>query len=100
MLARRVGTAHRIASRWAVPTLHRSGNAPLGVARGELSLPGLQRRTSTAAQQAAATAAAAGIVTTQAQTTRPATPQRTALSRFSEPTPTIAPVMVCVVLTG
>ena len=47
-----------------------------------------------------ATAAVPGMVRTQAQTTRPATPQRTALSRFSEPTPTIAPVMVCVVLTG
>ena len=44
--------------------------------------------------------AAAGIVSTQAQTIRPATPQRTAEKRCVDPTPTIAPVMVCVVLTG
>ena len=44
--------------------------------------------------------AAAGMVSTQAQTMRPATPQRTADSRRVEPTPTIAPVIVCVVLTG
>ena len=43
---------------------------------------------------------APGMVTIQAQTTRPATPQRTADSRRLEPTPTIAPVMVCVVDTG
>ena len=30
----------------------------------------------------------------------PATPQRTAAARCSEPTPTMAPVMVCVVDTG
>ena len=41
-----------------------------------------------------------GIVNIQAHTIRPATPHRTALNRFSEPTPTIAPVIVCVVLTG
>ena len=44
--------------------------------------------------------AQAGMVRTQAQTTRPAMPHRTALRRFSDPTPTIAPVIVCVVLTG
>src|SRR3954471_18695579 len=44
--------------------------------------------------------AAAGIVRIHAQTIRPAIPQRTADSRFVEPTPTIAPVIVCVVLTG
>src|SRR5512132_648612 len=44
--------------------------------------------------------AAAGMVRTQAQTIRPATPQRTADSRRVEPTPTIAPVMVWVVETG
>ena len=48
----------------------------------------------------AAISAAAGIVRIQAQTIRPATPQRTADSRLIEPTPMIAPVMVCVVLTG
>src|SRR5215472_18778721 len=48
----------------------------------------------------AATAAAAGIVRIQAHTMRPATPQRTAESRPVAPTPTIAPVMVWVVLTG
>ena len=40
------------------------------------------------------------MVTTQAQTMRRATPQRTAESRLTAPTPTIAPVMVWVVLTG
>jgi hypothetical protein len=39
-----------------------------------------------------------GIVSTQAQTIWPATPQRTADSRLVDPTPTIAPVIVCVVL--
>jgi hypothetical protein len=48
----------------------------------------------------AATTAEAGIVSTQAQTIRLATPQRTAERRVVDPTPTIAPVMVCVVLTG
>jgi hypothetical protein len=38
------------------------------------------------------------MVSTQAQTIWPATPHRTAYSRFVEPTPTIAPVIVCVVL--
>ena len=41
-----------------------------------------------------------GIVATQAHTIRLATPQRTAEIRFAAPTPVIAPVMVCVVLTG
>ena len=40
------------------------------------------------------------MVSTQAQTMRPATPQRTAEVLVTEPTPTIAPVMVCVVETG
>ena len=48
----------------------------------------------------AAISAAIGIVSTQAQTIRPATPHFTAESRWVEPTPTIAPVIVCVVLTG
>ena len=43
---------------------------------------------------------AAGIVSTQAQTTRLATSQRTADSRRDVPTPTIEPVIVCVVDTG
>src|SRR6266568_4816306 len=46
------------------------------------------------------TAAEAGIVSTQAHTIRRATPQRTAERRVVAPTPTIAPVIVCVVLTG
>src|SRR5256885_392931 len=41
-----------------------------------------------------------GMVSTQAQTIRPATPQRTAERRRVAPTPTMAPVMVCVVETG
>ena len=43
---------------------------------------------------------AAGLVSTHAHTIRPARPHRTADSRFVAPTPTIAPVIVCVVLTG
>src|SRR6266566_1596382 len=43
---------------------------------------------------------APGIVRTHAQTTRPATPQRTAERRCVVPTPTIAPAIVCVVETG
>ena len=41
-----------------------------------------------------------GIVRTQAHTIWPATPHRTADSRRVAPTPTIAPVMAWVVLTG
>lgn len=48
----------------------------------------------------AAMNAAAGIVRTHAQTMRPATPHFTAEKRFAKPTPTIEPVMVCVVETG
>ena len=36
----------------------------------------------------------------QAQTIEPAVPQRTADARRTDPTPTIAPVIVCVVDTG
>src|SRR6187200_1472698 len=48
----------------------------------------------------AAIAAAAGMVSTHAQTMRPATPHFTAENLLAEPTPTIEPVMVCVVDTG
>src|SRR5258708_38467661 len=48
----------------------------------------------------AATIAEAGMVRIQAQTIRRATPQRTADNRVVAPTPTIAPVIVWVVLTG
>lgn len=41
-----------------------------------------------------------GMVNIQAQIILPATPQRTAFIRFVAPTPTIAPVIVWVVLTG
>ena len=44
--------------------------------------------------------AAAGIVRIHAQTIRPAMPQRTAERRVVAPTPTMAPVIVWVVLTG
>src|SRR3954452_8160383 len=44
--------------------------------------------------------AAMGIVRIHAQTMRPATPHLTAENRLAEPTPTIEPVMVCVVETG
>src|SRR4029453_17323001 len=52
------------------------------------------------AEGTAAMIAAAGMVRIQAQTMRPATPQRTADRRRVAPTPTIAPVMVWVVETG
>ena len=45
-------------------------------------------------------AAETGIVKIHAQIIFPATPQRTAESLLVEPTPTIAPVIVWVVLTG
>src|SRR5919109_5316775 len=49
---------------------------------------------------AAAMSPDAGMVTIHAQRIRPATPQRTADSRCSAPTPMIEPLIVCVVLTG
>src|SRR5438105_9331460 len=48
----------------------------------------------------AANAAAAGIVKTHAQTILPATRHLTADNRVVDPTPAIAPVIVCVVETG
>jgi len=48
----------------------------------------------------AAIVAAAGIVRIQAHTIRPATPHFTADNRRVAPTPTIDPVIVCVVETG
>ena len=53
-----------------------------------------------AAYEIAAMNAAAGIVSTHAQTIRPATPHRTDRARCVAPTPTIDPVIVWVVLTG
>jgi hypothetical protein len=40
------------------------------------------------------------MVSTHAQTIREAKPQRTAETRLDIPTPTMAPVIVCVVETG
>src|SRR6185436_317800 len=51
-------------------------------------------------KETAATNAAAGMVRIQAQTMRPATPHLTADSLRVAPTPTIEPVIVCVVETG
>src|SRR5688572_12195120 len=48
--------------------------------------------------ESAPMSAEAGIVSSQAQTIWPATPQRTAEVRRVDPTPTIAPVIVWVVL--
>src|SRR5438034_875156 len=48
----------------------------------------------------APTNAEEGIVRIHAMIMLPATPHRTPESRFVAPTPMIAPVMVCVVLTG
>ena len=55
---------------------------------------------STIQKETAATKAAAGIVSIQAQTIRPATPHFTADNLRVAPTPTIEPVIVCVVETG
>src|SRR5215510_14622057 len=57
-------------------------------------------RAATMKKHIAAISAEQGTVITQAQTTLLATPQRTAESRRVAPTPMIAPVIVCVVLTG
>src|SRR6185436_12676713 len=54
----------------------------------------------TTQKERAATKAAAGIVNIQAQTILPATPHLTADKRRVAPTPTIEPVIVCVVDTG
>ena len=63
--------------------------------------PTSPRRASRSARYVSADiAAASGIVRIQAQTIRPATPHFTAESRFVAPTPTMAPVIVCVVETG
>ena len=51
-------------------------------------------------QLIAAMKAEAGMVKIHAQTMLPATPQRTVEKLRVEPTPTTAPVMVCVVETG
>ena len=48
----------------------------------------------------AAMRAAVGMVNTQPQTMLPAMPQRTARRRWTTPAPTIAPEIVCVLLTG
>src|SRR6185503_797753 len=62
---------------------------------------GLRYRMNWPSHQAiAAMSAELGMVSTQAQTMRPATPQRTAETFCAEPTPTMEPVMVCVVETG
>src|SRR6266478_10195587 len=51
-------------------------------------------------KESAANAAAAGIVKTHAHTILPATRHLTAERRVVDPTPAIAPVIVCVVDTG
>ena len=57
-------------------------------------------RTATMKKHIAAISAEQGSVSNQDQTTLLATPQRTAERRRVAPTPMIAPVIVCVVLTG
>src|SRR5262249_58961333 len=74
------------------------GQAATLAQRRALCAQALSRRSTH--QETAATSAEAGMVTIHAHTMRPATPQRTAEKRCSEPTPMIAPVIVCVVLTG
>ena len=53
-----------------------------------------------ATRRAPAMKAEQGMVRIHAQSRSPATPQRTAETVCAAPTPTIAPVMVCVVDTG
>src|SRR5690606_22746422 len=82
------------------------GNAIGGAARATLltevqlarhRAPLCQNRALPRYQLMAAMMALAGMVSTQAQTMLPVTPQRTLLGPRAAPTPTMAPVMVCVV---
>jgi hypothetical protein len=63
-------------------------------------LPNLRRRGAAAVRAHGDEERAAGMVSTHAHTIWPATPQRTADRRRTAPTPTIAPVIACVVLTA
>src|SRR5712675_1550875 len=62
--------------------------------------PTITETNSMTKKEIAANAAAAGIVKTQAHTILPATRHLTADRRVVDPTPAIAPVIVCVVDTG
>src|SRR6266700_6613984 len=73
---------------------------PGGCGASALPLLYHERSARTAQKQHAAMSADPGIVNTHAQTIRRAKPHLTAWTRRTDPTPTIAPVMVCVVLTG
>src|SRR6266699_2555520 len=66
----------------------------------QLALPTIAATNPIIRNDTAAKNAAAGIVKTQAHTILPATRHLTAESRVVDPTPAIAPVMVCVVDTG
>ena len=59
-----------------------------------------QRKLSPTYQNAAAIRPEAGMVSTQATTRLKVSPHRTAFTSCAVPTPTMAPVMVCVVDTG
>src|SRR4051812_1419831 len=74
--------------------------APARVTRRPVPATAGQNRKLLSAEKMPATIAAAGIVKIQAQTMLPATPQRTAEAPRTLPTPTMAPVIVCVVDTG
>src|SRR6478672_3787034 len=69
-------------------------------AKADSQMPLFQRISVPIHHAIAAMKAEAGIVKIQAQTMLPATPQRTADARRVDPTPTMAPVIVCVVDTG
>ena len=76
-------------------------NAPSGQVPGQsLDTAASEDAPRSASRAAAATSAAAGIVRIQATTMFPATPQRTAESRFVAPAPITAPEMTCVVESG
>src|SRR5580765_8120981 len=73
-----------------------TANGPFSVRNTQVT----QKIAWTGQYRAAATRAAAGIVSTQATTMFPATPQRTAERRRVAPAPMTAPEMTCVVDRG
>ena len=72
----------------------------MAAARKKYALPVVHASASTISENIPATMAAPGMVKIHAHSTLPATRQRTADIRRAAPTPTIPPVMVCVVETG
>src|SRR4051812_46556110 len=94
------GSRHNATALAAVSTV--PGTAPYAPCVHARPKPDSQRWTKrdNTRYEIAAITPAAGSVRTHAHTMRPAIPHRTADRRFVAPTPTIEPVIVCVVLTG